>query len=450
MHLSEDVFPWLLRLGIVEESELDAPPGGPFLLKREAAQEFENGARVARLLQLLSVEGAGTLDTLKDMHTPVAKLYNWNLLLPILRKRGLDVDQDMKVLIVAGDVDIVADVLAQLREAEGDTPPGDDAARVAGMISPASAAEATSVAQLIAFCCEQLLGCSWSEALSLASDPSKLRHRLTLGAGGDTSAVVRWHKLVFAQCKLLVQLCDTTETERALALVSGGLTSQRTEVAMWSSRLLCRLAGDLSQRGLAAQMWKWFAGPQGGASALVEVWNQLPHLHAAGALMPLVLHLSGEKLHLFLAKVLPRYLVEPAAYLSFVAELLPLLAAAKGTREFMLRSGALTQLLQRALQAARTTTALPATRGLALELLAQSWSLFTREVQSIKLDPPSGAESAQAGAAALELGGDADPGAGDAKEASAQIVSELKRGCRDANLELQLTSHMALCETSGI
>ena len=44
------------------------------------------------------------LETLKDNHTPVAKLYNWNLLLPILRRRGLDVDQDMKVLIVAGAV----------------------------------------------------------------------------------------------------------------------------------------------------------------------------------------------------------------------------------------------------------------------------------------------------------------------------------------------------------
>ena len=50
------------------------------------------------------------LDTLKETMTPVAKLYNWNLLLPKLRQRGLDVDNDMKVLIVAGDLDIIVDI----------------------------------------------------------------------------------------------------------------------------------------------------------------------------------------------------------------------------------------------------------------------------------------------------------------------------------------------------
>ena len=87
-----------------------------------ASEEFENGVRVGMLLQLLWSDGAAhpdeALDTLKELHTPVAKLHNWNALLPRLKARGAEVDADMKVLIVAGDADIVVDVLEQLRVAD--------------------------------------------------------------------------------------------------------------------------------------------------------------------------------------------------------------------------------------------------------------------------------------------------------------------------------------------
>jgi len=176
--------------------------------------------------------------------------------------------------------------------------------------------------------CEKLLNCNWQEGLDLAEHPARLRQQLLQGVEGAPTAVVRWYKLAFAHSKHLAKLCDTAgTTERALALVSGGLSSADPEVALWSSRLLCRLAADLTQRGLAVPMWQWFSGSDdGGAGLLVDVWSALPDLHAAGALMPLVLHLSGEKLHLFLSTVLPRYLTESGAFQSFVLELLPLLA----------------------------------------------------------------------------------------------------------------------------
>ena len=101
--LPTSVGDWLLELGLFDHTELDSPPVDGYVLRREASQEFENGVRVARLLQELGAEDE-ELDTLKEVSTPVAKLYNWNLLLPKLRAKGLDVDQDMKVLIVAGDL----------------------------------------------------------------------------------------------------------------------------------------------------------------------------------------------------------------------------------------------------------------------------------------------------------------------------------------------------------
>ena len=110
LRLPAAVGDWLLDLDLFNDSELAAPPVDSYVLNKAASNEFENGVRIARLLQQLG-SGDGDLDTLKENHAPVAKLYNWNLLLPKLRDRGVDVDQDMKVLIVAGDSDIVVDLL---------------------------------------------------------------------------------------------------------------------------------------------------------------------------------------------------------------------------------------------------------------------------------------------------------------------------------------------------
>ena len=55
---------------------------------RQATAYFENGVRVAQLLRVLNADVTG-LDALKELHTPVARLYNWNLLLPLLHSMGV-------------------------------------------------------------------------------------------------------------------------------------------------------------------------------------------------------------------------------------------------------------------------------------------------------------------------------------------------------------------------
>ena len=92
MILTHAVADWLLSSGVISESDIDGPADaaeGQIVLTREASEEFENGVRVARLLHLLSDEVEETIDSLKELNTPVAKLYNWNVLLPRLRARGV-------------------------------------------------------------------------------------------------------------------------------------------------------------------------------------------------------------------------------------------------------------------------------------------------------------------------------------------------------------------------
>ena len=233
MQLPAAVGDWLMETGIISQEELAAPPLDSYILNRPATLEFENGVRVARLLQAL---GSESYDTLKENNAPVAKLYNWNLLLPKLTQRGCDVDQDMKVLIVAGDTDIVVDLLKQLHDARDMAPlpiqevqPSSSlmvgSAADASMPPPASAAVATSAIQFLAFCCKQELGQSWSQALHLAHNPRQLNRQQASGAhgaAGGFAPIVRWFKLTFAHCKHLAALCapDPAETEHTLTCIN--------------------------------------------------------------------------------------------------------------------------------------------------------------------------------------------------------------------------------------
>lgn len=360
---------WLRRLGVVRQADM-SPYGESVALKREAAAEFENGVRVGRLLQLL---GGRQISNLKELNTPVAKLYNWNALLPELKARGVHVDADMKVLIVAGDSDIVLDVVKQLHvhataqpspHSQPQSQPQSRAGRfrsevAAGDMAQSDAprgtpSDATRVADFLAVCLHQQLNCGFNEALDMMRGPGlrALSRKLLHGVEGDHGPVVRYLKLAFAHCRALADLCarDPAGCDLALDAVGEGLRSNSADVVLWSSRLLCRLASDLSGRNQGAALWPWFSRAEGGASALVEAWRAHPELHANGALLPVALHFSGESLGQFIAVVLPQHLAEPRTFLAFSLELLPLLSSTKGMGAYMAKSGALQYLVQRGLE----------------------------------------------------------------------------------------------------
>ena len=63
---------------------------------------------------------------------------------------------------------------------------------------------------------------------------------------------------------------------------------------------------DVSDPGAILQadtIWAWFSRPMGGAAALLDAWRMHPALRPDGALLPLVLHFSGEFLHKFFTTV---------------------------------------------------------------------------------------------------------------------------------------------------
>jgi len=50
--------------------------------------------------------------------TPAEKLYNWNLIVTALKSFGINIDNEVRDLIVGGDLEILADLLNQIRMKE--------------------------------------------------------------------------------------------------------------------------------------------------------------------------------------------------------------------------------------------------------------------------------------------------------------------------------------------
>jgi len=55
------------------------------------------------------------LDSMKDSLTPTAKLFNWNLIKTALDMYEIKLSDEEKSLIVAGDTQIIADLIKQIK-----------------------------------------------------------------------------------------------------------------------------------------------------------------------------------------------------------------------------------------------------------------------------------------------------------------------------------------------
>ena len=85
--------------------------------------QFESGEKFKSLLKHLNQVQNGLdrlttpmpeINTLKEVTNASTKLYNWNTLLKAMEVLGVNIDQDVKSLIVAGDSALIVDVLTQL------------------------------------------------------------------------------------------------------------------------------------------------------------------------------------------------------------------------------------------------------------------------------------------------------------------------------------------------
>ena len=97
---------------------------GKFVLDTEVSTSLETGLAFPKIIRYvknhinqekkLPLVTPPNMKQLKEMNNPAAKLYNWNIITDSLSKFGYNVEPDIKSLIIAGDVDMIAEILRDL------------------------------------------------------------------------------------------------------------------------------------------------------------------------------------------------------------------------------------------------------------------------------------------------------------------------------------------------
>eukprot|EP00771_Trimastix_marina_P003514 gnl/Trimastix_PCT/4788.p1 GENE.gnl/Trimastix_PCT/4788~~gnl/Trimastix_PCT/4788.p1 ORF type:complete len:773 (+),score=159.82 gnl/Trimastix_PCT/4788:92-2410(+) len=299
-------------------------------IERKQAQLFENGLFFLQILTTLASnlrldQCALELRKLRlqHFHTPVSKLYNWNLLVPILSKYfSVVVDADTKALILAADCDVIVEVLEDihafyikrapddvshlLERKEISLPPPTDRSQTSVTSSQESGMDDSSLdaTDLLAPILQETLQIDVSKAMELLTSQADLlasyiKHGLP---NMDTPVnsylpLFRFYQSAHQRVDLLVSsAAHTILLTRLLNLLGTGLRSQCLDIALETTAMLSSIARIAqSMQGTPVQpqpppdtdslassppstdtCWHWFI-THGGLSSLTAIYFDFAH-----------------------------------------------------------------------------------------------------------------------------------------------------------------------------
>jgi len=122
MLIDYDIFKWLTTQKIIERPEKpNVRADGKVEVDEKTKALIQNGIIFSKIIRILKRNAENTskfplqtppnLKQLKEMNTPGARVYNWNIITEALAKFNYIIDKDIKDLIVAGDEDMAIDTL---------------------------------------------------------------------------------------------------------------------------------------------------------------------------------------------------------------------------------------------------------------------------------------------------------------------------------------------------
>lgn len=123
MEFDRSVYDWLYSLGILAEGDCRSDAGGKSFKANEAvASQFLLGTLFAKTLkaaynmypEVTNNRPPPTQETLRHTNSKSAKQFNWNYIGDLLRKMDVVYDNDVRGLILAGDGEMVVDMLRQV------------------------------------------------------------------------------------------------------------------------------------------------------------------------------------------------------------------------------------------------------------------------------------------------------------------------------------------------
>ena len=225
------------------------------------------------------------INTLKNATTPAARLYNWNILTSVFSMFNISIDPDTKSLIIAGDREMLTEVLKQLYEAEyersikssrsvrelkemqdpdrlsKEKEPKEPGLLIESIDERKPLSESESCLEFLILSFVHNFSLKPKQGIGLLAQGCKyLAHIVAKGLKGDFDPVRLWLSEIYSEADKLSKLIMREQKEDSLQFVMNalkpGFLSKDSEVTSWTFRLVSRLALDLSQ--VIDQVWRWF------------------------------------------------------------------------------------------------------------------------------------------------------------------------------------------------
>ncbi|CAG9322647.1 unnamed protein product [Blepharisma stoltei] len=302
MQVKEDIAKWLRNAGIIDELPPAFGPNKIILLDAFTTQHLESGQLILPLIRRLhTIMSANNREVsplpeskaMKTADSASAKLYNWKIIYKALDAVGINVDEDKKLLIMAGDNDIVIEILEEILEKEkssqrflpkiSSTPTlkkkgkkpkiAKDGALYIDSVNVYRGLDSTDTCLeflLVTFC--QYFELKPKQAAGLLTQGNKyLAHIIVKGLKGDLKPIYSWYKTILEHLSRLTDLMINEEPNGSIKLVLSafrpGFLSKNEDIAHACCDLYNSLFEVLIEKNMMGALWDWFQSE--GVSACV-------------------------------------------------------------------------------------------------------------------------------------------------------------------------------------
>ena len=355
MEVPENIYNWLKATGLFQLQSLK----GKFILPSDLASSLESGQAFVKLLKYMNqVKVTVTqnkldrlttpmpeVNTLKNATTPAARLYNWNVLTQALELFGIDVDADTKSLIIAGDRDMITEILKSMSAAENggfqkkSTENGVD---IDSIDNEKLLTDTESCVEYLIVSFINNFTVTPKQAAGLLAQGGKyLAHIVAKGLKGDFEPVKIWLQEIYASTGRLSNLIVAEQESGAanfiLSSLKPGILSKDLEVVQWTLRVLSRLVLDLSDKELLGEVWNWFTGNNVLELCLLGLKRTGQEVNTAA--IELLLQIGQYNYIDFFTLQLKNLIADNSEYIAMVTEFLQHIAQSESTAEEISNSG---------------------------------------------------------------------------------------------------------------
>ncbi|CAD8103206.1 unnamed protein product [Paramecium primaurelia] len=322
MQITQDMFKWLKSLNVIQNGI--PKQNGRMELDPETTSAFYNGFKISELLDKLT----GPYNQQIKMQTnPTARLYNWNIITERLHQIKVELDTEIKKLIIDGDLEMIVEVLKDIqskfvKEITSKIENPKKTFDIETLNSAKSISSCETVLEYVIVALSQNLILKPKQSQQLLNNNFKLlTHVFIKGVKGQYIQLVTLLQEIYNNMPRLIELLRDEEHQIGffVSFLKLSIFSKDQEVVHWGLRLLGKLAYDLAQYDLLFHMFQWLLSS--GLASLIITLQRQPQLAE-----PLATALSQIAYYDY-SQVFgqQKYFENPKSYIEFYGALIPYL-----------------------------------------------------------------------------------------------------------------------------